>query len=238
VTTQGTDATRPLCSACLEPIDEPLPTPDHVETQHIDPASAVERDDIDSFRVLSSNSSDKAGQPRSNATHTYVNAPTDMSGEPYYYPGRGRSPPRPPHSPIALPFRQEYTDPQIVVAAQNEQDGSEGEPLVITVSPSRHQQSQDIEISPSVHHTNRTPAKNTEKSHDAAAVQNDSTEVIESTVEMDTMQGGFNKPGKQHDVELDLRAVPGELVGVGEHSTFDHADFPQVLDDDLMRDTQ
>jgi hypothetical protein len=68
--------------------------PEHVETQYIDPETAVGRDDIDHFRVLSSQSSDVAGHGRSSATHTYVNALTDMSGEPYYYPTRGRSPPR------------------------------------------------------------------------------------------------------------------------------------------------
>jgi hypothetical protein len=67
-------------------------TPIDVETEYIDPATAVGRDDIENFRALGSRSSDVAGRARSSAAHTYVNAPTDMSGEPYYYPTRGRSP--------------------------------------------------------------------------------------------------------------------------------------------------
>jgi hypothetical protein len=77
----------------VHPYSNRIAIPDHVETQYIDPETAVGRDDIDNFRVLSSQSSDGAGHGRSSATHTYVNAPTDMSGEPYYYPTRGRSPP-------------------------------------------------------------------------------------------------------------------------------------------------
>lgn len=67
-------------------------TPDHFQTEDIDPATAVGRDDIENFRALSSGSHRVTENRNSIATHTYVNALTDISNEPYVY-SRGRSPP-------------------------------------------------------------------------------------------------------------------------------------------------
>ncbi|KFY78926.1 hypothetical protein V498_09004 [Pseudogymnoascus sp. VKM F-4517 (FW-2822)] len=87
---------------------------DHVEAQYIDPAHAVERDDIDNFRLMDSQTTERGGMAPSTGTHTYVNAPTDMSGEAYFFPRRGRSPPR--------SVTEEH----------------EPEPRVVTVTPRRH----------------------------------------------------------------------------------------------------
>ncbi|KFY32929.1 hypothetical protein V495_08595 [Pseudogymnoascus sp. VKM F-4514 (FW-929)] len=87
---------------------------DHVEAQYIDPANAVERDDIDNFRLLDSQTTERGAVAPSTGTHTYVNAPTDMSGEAYFFPRRGRSPPR-----------------SVV-------EDHELEPRIVTVSPGRH----------------------------------------------------------------------------------------------------
>ncbi|KFY22011.1 hypothetical protein V493_06918 [Pseudogymnoascus sp. VKM F-4281 (FW-2241)] len=87
---------------------------DHVEAQYIDPAHAVERDDIDNFRLMDSQTTERGGLAPSTGTHTYVNAPTDMSGEAYFFPRRGRSPPRSATEEHAL------------------------EPHIVTVSPGRH----------------------------------------------------------------------------------------------------
>lgn len=87
---------------------------DHVEAQYIDPAHAVERDDIDNFRLMESQTTERGGMAPSTGTHTYVNAPTDMSGEAYFFPRRGRSPPRSVTEELEL------------------------EPRVVTVSPRRH----------------------------------------------------------------------------------------------------
>lgn len=87
---------------------------DHAEAQYIDPANAVERDDIDNFRLMDSQTTERGGLAPSTGTHTYVNAPTDMSGEAYFFPRRGRSPPR---------------------SATEEH---EFEPQIVTVSPGRH----------------------------------------------------------------------------------------------------
>lgn len=52
---------------------QPLQYHQGVSSDHyIDPTTAVGREDIDNFS-------------RTSVTHTYVNPPTDMSGEPYYY---------------------------------------------------------------------------------------------------------------------------------------------------------
>ncbi|KFZ05291.1 hypothetical protein V501_08490 [Pseudogymnoascus sp. VKM F-4519 (FW-2642)] len=87
---------------------------DRAESQYIDPAHAVERDDIDNFRLMDSQTTERGGMAPSTGTHTYVNAPTDMSGEAYFFPRRGRSPPR---------------------SAIGE---LEFEPRIVTVSPGRH----------------------------------------------------------------------------------------------------
>jgi hypothetical protein len=97
-------------------IGERLPS-DHGE-RYIDPATAVERADIDRFFSQSS------------TTHTYVNAPTDTSGEPYYYPTRGRSPP--PRSGDVSQHSMLPTSNKVEL----EELGME--PCVISVSPSRH----------------------------------------------------------------------------------------------------
>lgn len=44
--------------------------------------------------------------PRNSFGHTYVDSPTALSSEPYYYPTRGRSPPSP------MPSNMEYCDPR------------------------------------------------------------------------------------------------------------------------------
>lgn len=87
---------------------------DRAESQYIDPATAVERDDLDHFRLIDSQTTERGGMAPSTGTHTYVNAPTDMSGEAYFFPRRGRSPPR---------------------SAIGEH---EFEPRIVTVSPRRH----------------------------------------------------------------------------------------------------
>jgi hypothetical protein len=87
---------------------------DRAESQYIDPATAVERDDLDHFRLIDSQTTERGGMAPSTGTHTYVNAPTDMSGEAYFFPRRGRSPPR---------------------SAAEEH---EFEPRIVTVSPGRH----------------------------------------------------------------------------------------------------
>lgn len=87
---------------------------DYAEVQYIDPANAVERDDIDNFRLMDSQTTERGGPAPSTGTHTYVNVPTDMSGEAYFFPRRGRSPPR---------SATEEHEPQ---------------PRVVTVSPERH----------------------------------------------------------------------------------------------------
>ncbi len=117
---------------------ETRPGPD--EHHYIDPENAVERDDIDRFRRLAtSQQPEHTGVAISAGTHTYVNAPTDMSGEPYYLMARGRSPTRYPtedadrrYSSHASPLhevpRMEY----------NELELQDEEPVVVEVSPDRH----------------------------------------------------------------------------------------------------
>ncbi|RDW92126.1 protein kinase-like protein [Coleophoma crateriformis] len=76
-------------------IDEPRslttrpPSPIIVEARHID----EDYDDQEDSRIVSSVHSHTNGHERSNGTHTYVE-PGELEGEPYYFPRRGRSPPR------------------------------------------------------------------------------------------------------------------------------------------------
>lgn len=111
---------------------------DHGEAQYIDPANAVERDDIDNFRLLASQTAEIAGPALSSGTHTYVNAPTDMSGEPYVFPTRGRSPAR-----TAIEHHERHSQhSQGPVNAGAEAMGDSmaqgSEPRVVNVSPGRH----------------------------------------------------------------------------------------------------
>ncbi|KFY46800.1 hypothetical protein V494_00318 [Pseudogymnoascus sp. VKM F-4513 (FW-928)] len=86
--------------------------PGYAEVEYIDPANAVERADIVDF--LGSQTTERGGPESSTGTHTYVNAPTEMSGEAYFQ-RRGRSPAR---------------------SAAGEQE-QEQEPRVVTASPGR-----------------------------------------------------------------------------------------------------
>jgi hypothetical protein len=130
----------------IEPFYERQPTPDHMDTEYIDPETAVGRDDIDNFRVLSSQSSEANGIQRSSATHTYVNAPTDMSGEAYYYPTRGRSPPprslRDVDEPPLTQNRYEHTNGN---HGLQEQSNGYFEPRAISVSQATHPEIQAVD---------------------------------------------------------------------------------------------
>jgi hypothetical protein len=108
---------------------------DHGEAQYIDPANAVERDDIDNFRLLASQTAASAGPALSSGTHTYVNAPTDMSGEPYFFPTRGRSPAR---TAIEHHERQSQHSQGPGAEAIGDSVAQESEPRVVNVSPGRH----------------------------------------------------------------------------------------------------
>jgi hypothetical protein len=311
----------------IPPFYERQATPDPEEAEYIDPETAVGRDDIDNFRALSSHASEANGNPRSSATHTYVNAPTDMSGEPYYYPTRGRSPsPRSLHDIDEPPHTQNHHEHSNGVHVPEEQPSDYLQPQIISVSPSRHHEFQgfeqdstlhsesvrDVDVSSSVQdnhdHTNVghmleepsndyfepqaqvMPAPPSELQEDQAveqdstlhsislrevddlpltqdnddhnnedhvldeqskteiepqakpvppsgpqetrAVEEDSTPHSKS----DSIVGNMEKP---RDTEAAPESVPEELAGIGEHSTFEHSDFPQgVLDDDLTTDMQ
>jgi hypothetical protein len=136
----------------IEPFYEGPATPNHEEAEYIDPETAVGRDDIDNFRVISSHSSEANGNPRSNTTHTYVNAPTDMSGEPYYYPTRGRSPsPRSLHDIEEPRYTQNHHEYSNGVHVLEEQSNDYFQPQVISVSPSRHHGFQGFEQDSTLH---------------------------------------------------------------------------------------
>lgn len=82
-----------ICNEDAQPYIKVFKSPSNsMEKQYIDPATAVERDDIEFLcRSNSAQASGVVAQSQSNATHTYVDAPTDISGEQYFYPQRGRS---------------------------------------------------------------------------------------------------------------------------------------------------
>ena len=311
----------------IQPFYERQATPDHEEAEYIDPETAVGRDDIDNFRVLSSHSSEANGNPRSSATHTYVNAPTDMSSEPYYYPTRGRSPsPRSLHDvdePTLTPNHHENVNGVHVL---EEQANDYFQPLIISVSPSRHLEFQGFEqdstlhsesvrdgdVSPlmqdnhdhiNVSHVLEEPSNdsfepqapvmpvppsglqedqaveqestphstalrelddlslaqdNNEHNNEGHVLDKQSKSEIEPQVKpvppsglgetravddnstprskSDSIVGDMEKP---RDTEAAPESVPEDLAGIGEHSTFEHSDFPQgVLDDDLTTDMQ
>jgi hypothetical protein len=136
----------------LQPFYERQATPNHEEAEYIDPETAVGRDDINNFPVLGSHSSEANENPQSSATHTYVNAPTDMSSEPYYYPTRGRSPsPRSLHDvdePTLTPNHHEHLNG---VHVPEEQPNDYFQPQIISVSPSRHHEFRRFEQDSTLH---------------------------------------------------------------------------------------
>ncbi len=136
----------------INPFYERQATPDHEETEYIDPETAVGRDDIDNFRVLSSHSIEANGNPRSNTTHIYVNAQTDMSSEPYYYPTRGRSPsPRSLHGIEEPLYTQNHHDHSNGDHVLDKQSNDYFQPQIVSVSPSRHHGFQGFEQDSIVH---------------------------------------------------------------------------------------
>lgn len=110
------------------------------EHQYIDPATAVERVDIERFRRLASPAIEHANMDIiSTGSHTYVNPPTDISGEAYFFPTRGRSPTR-------LPIEEtehrhsSHASPLDVGDRADAKDlaSPDGRPVVVDVSPERH----------------------------------------------------------------------------------------------------
>lgn len=135
----------------VQPFYERQAAPDHEEAEYIDPETAVGRDDIDNFRGLSSHSSEANGNPRSNTIHTYVNAPTDMSSEPYYYPTRGRSPSsRSLHDVEELPYTQNHHENSNGVHVLGEQSNDYFQPHIVSVSP-RQNELQNFEQDSTLH---------------------------------------------------------------------------------------
>lgn len=120
---------------CLEEIDHRDERQNGIATHYFDPAFAVEREDIDMYKA--SCTSEHTGVAISTGTHTYVNDPTDMSGEPYFFPTRGRSTTRSRHgtndgnSPNTSPLSKGRPDEQL-------QTSQDAEPIVVDVSPERH----------------------------------------------------------------------------------------------------
>lgn len=311
----------------IRPFYERQAIPDHEEAEYIDPETAVGRDDIDNFRVLSSHSSEANGNPRSSATHTYVNAPTDMSSEPYYYPTRGRSPsPRSLHDVDEPPLTQNHHEHINGVHVLEEQPNDHFQPQIISVSPSGHHEFQgfeqdstlhsesvrDVDVSPhtrdnrdhiNVSHVLEEPSNDpfepqapvmrvppsglqedrfveqnstlhptylrelddlpltqdgNDHNNEGHVLEEQSKSEIEPQVmpvppsgpqetravddnstshsKSDSIVGDMEKP---RDTEAAPESVPEDLAGIGEHSTFEHSDFPQgVLDDDLTTDMQ
>lgn len=110
------------------------------EHQYIDPATAVERDDIERFRRFASPATEHANMDIiSTGSHTYVNPPTDISGEAYFFPTRGRSPTR-------LPIEETEHHRSSRVSPLDVGDRADAEdlalpevrPIVVDVSPQRH----------------------------------------------------------------------------------------------------
>ena len=110
------------------------------EHQYIDPATAVERDDIERFRRLASPAAEHANMDiTSTGSHTYVNPPTDISGEAYFFPTRGRSTTRLPVEDIEHRHLSQVS-PLDMGDTTDAEDllSPEGEPIVVDVSPERH----------------------------------------------------------------------------------------------------
>ena len=110
------------------------------EHQYIDPATAVERDDIERFRRLASPAAEHANMDIiSTGSHTYVNPPTDISGEAYFFPTRGRSTTRLPVEDIEHRHLSQVSPLEMGDTTDAEDLLSpEGEPIVVDVSPERH----------------------------------------------------------------------------------------------------
>ena len=110
------------------------------EHQYIDPATAVERDDIERFRRLASPAAEHANMDIiSTGSHTYVNPPTDISGEAYFFPTRGRSTTRLPVEETEHRHLGHVSHRDMGDAADAEDLASpDGEPIVVDVSPERH----------------------------------------------------------------------------------------------------
>lgn len=121
----------------LAPDDRDLEAGQH---QYIDPATAVNREDIERFRRLVAPFAEHPNMDIiSTGSHTYVNPPTDISGEAYFFPTRGRSPTR-------LPVdKMEHRPPSHVSPLDAGRDADagdlaspDGQPIVVDVSPERH----------------------------------------------------------------------------------------------------
>lgn len=222
------------------------PSPNHVETQYIDPATAVERDDIDNFRALSSRSSDVAGNRRSSAAHTYVNAPTDISGEPYYYPIRGRSPPpRSLHETPATVSNHDHHEPNEaqVFDHYNEADGvHESLPNHNNDNHSNKADMHDerLDVPDVVFEQSNTPS--TYKHEDAADVVNEPMPTANDH-EHSNEQDGCHKnrdeakaaqePKSNHDDHDDVPHVGYESVSV--HNNLEHNDEP-IMDGEVTNE--
>lgn len=111
------------------------------EHQYIDPATAVERDDIERFRRLASPAAEHANMDIISAgSHTYVNPPTDISGEAYFFPTRGRSPTKLPVEETEHRHSSHVSPLGIGDYGRDAEDltSPEGQPIVVDVSPERH----------------------------------------------------------------------------------------------------
>jgi hypothetical protein len=163
-----------------QPFYERQATPDREEAEYIDPETSVGRDDIDNFRALSTHSSEADGNPRSITTHTYVNAPTNLSSEPYYYPTRGRSPsPRSLHDTEETPYTQTHHDYNNSVNILGEQSNDYFQPHIISVSPPRQQEFQGIEQDTKLHSESVRDmefSQLTQDNHDHTNMDHDPTE--------------------------------------------------------------
>lgn len=120
----------------LAPDDRHLEAGEH---QYIDPATAVNREDIERFRRLASPSAEHPNMDIiSTGSHTYVNPPTDTSGEAYFFPTRGRSPTRFPLEETEHRHSSHFSPLDVSREADAEDLASpEGEPIVVDVSPER-----------------------------------------------------------------------------------------------------
>jgi len=164
-----------------------------VERQNAGSTTTATGDEMDEIRLSRTLSTDAIGSATSIGTQPHLNALTDVPGEPYHFPTRGRSPPS------SVPDPEEgrnsapiYENTSNEAAEDNESENQAIEPGVATVSPPRH------------------PHMNEDPEH-------------------------------PRTTEAKPDSIPGDLVGVGEHSTLEHTDIATdiasgIEDDDLTTD--
>jgi serine/threonine protein kinase len=184
------------------------PSPGREETEYIDPTTAVDRADIDNFRLSTSHPHESIGPDLSSGTHTYVNAPTDMSGEPYFFPTRGRSPPP----------QSTFDDTERPISQQGQGDGRiESNPEAVVESEDEGSEPRVISVSPSSHYLQE------ENPHAGFA----------SDIIIDPGQDIEEPPTV---TETDEAHCFSDLAGVGEHSTLEHSAIPQGINDDDLNE--